>query len=437
MVDDDTTFCLMLKTWLSKRSFEVEEAFSCREASSKIKGGKYDVVLTDLRLPDEDGLVLLQNVKKTMPETQVILMTGYADINTAVQAMKLGAFDYVAKPIIPDEILKKIQDALEHKEAPVEKKRLKKSKELAYIKGSSRDADKLYEYIRLVAPTMMTVLITGESGSGKEYIARLIHNQSVRKDAPFVAVDCGAIPKDLAASEFFGHVKGAFTGAVSDKTGYFVQASGGTIFLDEIGNLSYDVQVQLLRALEERKVKPVGSDKEIAFDVRIISATNENLSKAVAEGHFREDLYHRLNEFSLKALSLRDRKEDIPIFANHFLAASNEELGKDVVGFDDVVMDIFRRYNWPGNLREMRNVVKRATLLCQEDFITPEHIPSELVEMEGKADTDNLALKRERNEVDLIREALLKCNNNKSEAARMLKIDRKTLYNKMKLYSIE
>ncbi len=437
LVDDDTTFCLMLKTWLSKRSFEVEEAFSCREASSKIKGGKYDVVLTDLRLPDEDGLVLLQNVKKTMPETQVILMTGYADINTAVQAMKLGAFDYVAKPIIPDEILKKIQDALEHKEAPVEKKRLKKSKELAYIKGSSRDADKLYEYIRLVAPTMMTVLITGESGSGKEYIARLIHNQSVRKDAPFVAVDCGAIPKDLAASEFFGHVKGAFTGAVSDKTGYFVQASGGTIFLDEIGNLSYDVQVQLLRALEERKVKPVGSDKEIAFDVRIISATNENLSKAVAEGHFREDLYHRLNEFSLKALSLRDRKEDIPIFANHFLAASNEELGKDVVGFDDVVMDIFRRYNWPGNLREMRNVVKRATLLCQEDFITPEHIPSELVEMEGKADTDNLALKRERNEVDLIREALLKCNNNKSEAARMLKIDRKTLYNKMKLYSIE
>ena len=306
LVDDDTTFCLMLKTWLSKRGFEVEEAFSCREASSKIKGGKYDVVLTDLRLPDEDGLVVLQHVKKAIPEAQVILMTGYADINTAVQAMKLGAFDYVAKPVIPDEILKKIQDALEHKDIPIEK-RTKKTKDIAYIKGTSRDADKLYEYIRLVAPTMMTVLITGESGSGKEYIARLIHNQSARKDAPFVAVDCGAIPKDLAASEFFGHVKGAFTGAVNDKTGYFVQASGGTIFLDEIGNLSYDVQVQLLRALEERKVKPVGSNKEIAFDVRIISATNENLSKAVAEGNFREDLYHRLNEFSLKALSLRER----------------------------------------------------------------------------------------------------------------------------------
>lgn len=438
LVDDDTTFCLMLKTWLSKRDFEVEEAFSCREASSKIKAGKYDVVLTDLRLPDEDGLVVLQNVKKTIPQAQVILMTGYADINTAVQAMKLGAFDYVAKPVIPDEILKKIQDALEHKEVPMEKKRTKKNKELAYIKGTSRDADKLYEYIRLVAPTMMTVLITGESGSGKEYIARLIHNQSIRKDAPFVAVDCGAIPKDLAASEFFGHVKGAFTGAVSDKTGYFVQASGGTIFLDEIGNLSYDVQVQLLRALEERKVKPVGSNKEIAFDVRIISATNENLSKAVADGNFREDLYHRLNEFSLKAPSLRDRREDIPVFANHFLAASNDELGKDVVGFDDAVMDIFGRYNWPGNLREMRNVVKRATLLCQGEFIMPEHIPVELSEqLTNEPVPEDLALKRERNEVDLIREALTKCHNNKSEAARMLKIDRKTLYNKMKLYSIE
>ena len=395
-----------------------------------------DVVLTDLRLPDEDGLQVLQEAKKLLPGVQVILMTGYADISTAVQAMKLGAFDYVAKPVIPDEILKKIQEALEHKDLPVEKKQAKKSKGLTYIKGTSRDADKLYEYIRLVAPTMMTVLITGESGSGKEYIARLIHEQSNRQAAPFVAVDCGAIPKDLAASEFFGHVKGAFTGAVSDKTGYFVQANGGTIFLDEIGNLSYDVQVQLLRALEERKVKPVGSNKEIAFDVRIISATNENLAKAVAEGSFREDLYHRLNEFSIKALSLRERKEDIPVFANHFLAAANEELDKDVIGFEDAVMRVFRDYNWPGNLREMRNVVKRATLLCQGNFISLEHIPSELSEQQ-RPTTEDFALKKEKNEMELIREALAKCNNNKSEAARLLKIDRKTLYNKMKLYKME
>lgn len=437
LVDDDTTFCLMLKTWLTKRGYQVDEAFSCRQALGKVKENGYEVILTDLRLPDEDGMYLLQKVKSTTPQVQVILMTGYADIHTAVQAMKLGAFDYVAKPVIPDEILKKIQDALEQKTQPVGKKREKKGSAAEYIKGSSREADKLFEYIRLVAPTMMTVLITGESGSGKEYIARLIHSQSNRKEAPFIAVDCGAIPKDLAASEFFGHVKGAFTGAVNDKTGYFVQASGGTIFLDEIGNLSYDVQVQLLRALEERKVKPVGSDKEVAFDVRIISATNENLTKAVAEGHFREDLYHRLNEFSLRALSLRERREDIPVFADHFLAASNEELGKEVIGFDESVMQVFQRYSWPGNLREMRNVVKRATLLCQSGFIKMEHIPAELSESIAAPAPEDLALKREQHEVDLIREALAKCHNNKSEAARLLKIDRKTLYNKLKLYSIE
>lgn len=437
LVDDDTTFCLMLKTWLTKRGFQVEEAFSYREAMNRLKTSKYDLVLTDLRLPDEDGIQLLKQVKAIAPGTQVILMTGYADIHTAVLAMKSGAFDYVAKPVIPEEILKKIQEAIAHGTLPAEKKRTSKTSGVAYIKGTSQEAEKLYEYVHLVAPTQMTVLITGESGSGKEYIARLIHTQSKRKDGPFLAVDCGAIPKDLAASEFFGHVKGAFTGAVSDKTGYFVAASGGTIFLDEIGNLSYDVQVQLLRALEERKVKPVGSDKEIAFDVRIISATNENLVKAVADGNFREDLYHRLNEFSLKALSLRDRKEDIPVFANHFLTASNEELGKDVTGFDETVMHIFKNYSWPGNLREMRNVVKRATLLCQSDFISPQEIPAELAETKNTVSAEDLAQKREQHEVELIREALAKCNNNKSEAARLLKIDRKTLYNKIKLYSIE
>lgn len=437
LVDDDTTFCLMLKTWLVKRGFDVTEAFSVDAALKALSAGQYDVALTDLRLPDKDGIFLLEKIKATYPKTQVILMTGYADIQTAVHAMKSGAFDYVAKPIIPDEILKKIQEALEQKSMPEGKKRRPESQDVPYIKGNSPESQKLFEYIRLVAPTMMTVLITGESGSGKEYIARLIHAQSSRKNAPFVAVDCGAIPKDLAASEFFGHVKGAFTGAVNDKTGYFVAASGGTIFLDEIGNLSYDVQVQLLRALEERKVKPVGSDKEVSFDVRIISATNENLKKAVAEGSFREDLYHRLNEFSLTALSLRDRPEDIPIFVNHFLTTSNEELGKAVVGFDDAVMNIFKNYSWPGNLREMRNVVKRATLLCQHEFISPEDIPAELAAAPVVQTIQDLALRREKNEVDLIREALAKCNNNKSEAARMLKIDRKTLYNKMKLYSID
>ena len=277
LVDDDTTFCLMLKTWLSKRNFEVDEVFSCEAALKSLTAHQYDVVLTDLRLPDKDGIFLLKNIKATHPATQVILMTGYADIQTAVESIKAGAFDYVSKPVIPEEILKKIEDAIAKKNPAIQQKTETKE-DISYIKGTSEQADKLYEYIQLVAPTQMTVLITGESGSGKEYIARLIHERSKRKNGPFVAVDCGAIPKELAASEFFGHIKGAFTGAVSDKTGYFVSASGGTIFLDEIGNLSYEIQVQLLRALEERKVKPVGSNKEIDFDVRIISATNENLT---------------------------------------------------------------------------------------------------------------------------------------------------------------
>ncbi len=437
LVDDDTTFCLMLKTWLTKKGFAVEDAFSAESALKRLQSESFDVVLTDLRLPDKDGIFLLKSIKKCYAGTQVILMTGYADIHTAVESIKAGAFDYVSKPVIPEEILKKIQDALGQKEDLSKKKRGEKGVSVPYIKGTSPEAEKLYEYIRLVAPTMMTVLITGESGSGKEYIARLIHSYSTRREAPFVAVDCGAIPKDLAASEFFGHVKGAFTGAVHDKTGYFVAASGGTVFLDEIGNLGYDVQVQLLRALEERKVKPVGSDKEVAFDVRIISATNENLVKAVAEGNFREDLYHRLNEFSLKALSLRERREDIPVFANHFLAASNEELGKEVIGFEEEVLRIFKDYHWPGNLREMRNVVKRATLLCRTGFIGKDDIPAELALPVKSEAPEDFASRREENEAALIREALMKAHNNKSEAARLLKIDRKTLYNKMKLYSIE
>lgn len=435
LVDDDTTFCLMLKTWLSKRNFDVEEVFSCEAALKSLAAQKYDVILTDLRLPDRDGIFLLKSIKANYPATQVILMTGYADIRTAVESIKAGAFDYVSKPVIPEEILKKIEDALAKKN-PATQKKAETKEGISYIKGTSEQADKLYEYIQLVAPTQMTVLINGESGSGKEYIARLIHERSKRKNGPFIAVDCGAIPKELAASEFFGHVKGAFTGAVSDKTGYFVSASGGTIFLDEIGNLSYEIQVQLLRALEERKVKPVGSNKEIEFDVRIISATNENLKKAVTEGRFREDLYHRLNEFSLRALSLRERPEDIIVFANHFLSQSNEELGKNVIGFEDKVIRIFKKYPWPGNLREMRNVIKRATLLCKSSFISENDIPAELLACSENTPED-FSSRREKNELELIKEALAKCNNNKSEAARLLKIDRKTLYNRLKHYSLE
>ncbi len=437
VVDDDTTFCIMLKNWLGKRGFEAEAAFSCKEAIKKLEKEVFDVVLSDLRLPDKDGIELLHNVKERRPETQFILMTGYADIQTAVTAIKAGAFDYVSKPVIPDEILKKLQEALKLEKTEGGKPAKVKATEntITYIKGVSQGADRLYEYIRLVGPTMMSVLINGESGTGKEYIARLIHSMSNRKDGPFVAVDCGAVPKDLAAGEFFGHLKGAFTGAVTDKEGYFVTASGGTIFLDEIGNLPYDVQVQLLRALEERKVHPVGGNKDIPVDVRIISATNENLKEAVATGKFREDLYHRLNEFSIQAIPLRERKEDILIFANNFLDKANEELGKKVVGFAPEVLELFRSYPWPGNLREMRNMIKRATLLCPTDLITKECLPPEMDEVVSKQ--EKTYVNRREMEKELIRDALQKCHNNKSEAARMLQIDRKTLYNKLKAYGLD
>ena len=436
IVDDDTTFCIMLRKWLEKRGFEVDAAFSYKDAVKQLDKAGFDLVLTDLRLPDKDGIDLLRVIKEKMPKTQVLLMTGYADIQTAVTAIKLGAFDYVAKPVIPDEILKKLQEALKLEAEPVAKSVPVKAKttSFSYIKGVSEGADRQYEYIHLVGPTMMTVLINGESGTGKEYIARLIHSMSNRKDGPFVAVDCGAIPKDLAASEFFGHIKGSFTGAVTDKQGYFVTASGGTIFLDEIGNLPYDVQVQLLRALEERKVHPVGGNVDIPFDVRIISATNENLKEAVASGRFREDLYHRLNEFSIQALPLRERKEDILIFANHFLDKANEELGKQVAGFDDEVMRIFRTYSWPGNLREMRNIVKRATLLCMGSLISKACLPPELEQKPVEAEKTSTT--RREMEIELIKDAMRKCRNNKSEAARMLQIDRKTLYNKLKSFGL-
>lgn len=445
IVDDDTTFCIMLKNWLEKRGFKVEPAFSYKSAVELLQKNGFDAILTDLRLPDEDGIALLQKSKEIDPKVPVILMTGYADIQTAVKAIKLGAYDYVSKPVIPDEILKKLQEALEKKGAaeglrdqaePVAASG-KTPSQFHYIHGVSDRADKLQEYISLVGPTMMTVLIHGESGTGKEYVARLIHASSKRNDGPFVAVDCGAVPKDLAGSEFFGHVKGSFTSAISDKEGYFSLASGGTLFLDEIGNLPYDVQVQLLRVLEERKVRPIGAVKDLAVDVRIISATNENLKEAVIKGHFREDLYHRINEFSLEALPLRERKEDIELFANHFLDRSNQELDKHVIGFDPGVMDIFKNYSWPGNLREMRNIVKRATLLCTGKFISKDQLPPELWQHEQSGSDQSFGSRRKEIERELIRDVMRQCRGNKSEAARILQIDRKTLYSKLKQYDLE
>lgn len=434
IVEDDITFSLMLTTWLGKKGFVVNSSSSVLDAKRKIEEGTFDLVLSDLRLPDSDGISLLRWLKETHSSLPLIMMTSYAEIQTAVQAMKLGAADYIAKPLNPDELLGKIREIMKGEE-PIPSKPQDRSSSSLYIEGQSQAARQLYEHIRLVAPTDMSVLVTGASGTGKEYIARRIHIQSSRSKAPFVAVDCGAIPKELAASEFFGHVKGSFTGAIENKTGAFVAAQGGTIFLDEIGNLTYEVQVQLLRALQERKVKPIGSNQEIAINVRLVSATNENLRQAIEKGDFREDLYHRINEFTVRIPDLRERKEDLLLFANHFLDLANSELRKDIIGFDMETMQLFQSYSWPGNLRQMKNVIKYATLLATGRYITRKELPEELTEF-GHPQV-NIQLKNEEHERDLIRKALLESGNNKTRAAQLLGIDRKTLYNKLKIYQLE
>ncbi|MDR9455997.1 MAG: sigma-54 dependent transcriptional regulator [Salegentibacter sp.] len=442
IVEDDVAFGTMLKTFLQKRNYEVRLAFTASEALKIINDKDFDLILTDVRLPDKDGLDILKEVKAKNTKTQVIVMTSYAEISMAVQAMKDGAFDYVSKPFRPESILQTIENALKHHQAstaeivkPVKKAQKTPLQKDSFVKGVSDASRKLNDYIELVAPTNMSVLIMGESGTGKEQVAKSIHFQSKRKDAAFIAVDCGAIPRELASSEFFGHIKGSFTGAINDKTGHFEAASGGTLFLDEIGNLTYELQVQLLRALQERRIKPVGSNNEIEVDIRVITATNEDLAQSVREGEFREDLYHRLNEFSIKVPALKDRKEDLMIFADYFLDEANAELEKNVIGFTEEAIEAFKNYNWPGNLRELKNMVKRAVLLTQDDLIPLKVLPHEISTAQ-KSETE-YGLFKNKNEEQLIIEALEKSGGNKSKAARLLSIDRKTLYNKLKQYGIK
>jgi two-component system response regulator HydG len=436
IVDDDVTFCLMLKKLLERHRYEVTTVYSLNEVRRLIKKEFYNVVITDLRLPGVIGMDLVKLIKKETPESQIIMMTGYADIPTAVQSIKHGAFNYLPKPFQPEEVLAIIHEALESSNPDHHiRKQKTESKPNDFLEGLSKESKKLNEYIRLVAPTRLSVLITGESGTGKEYVAHSIHALSDLVENPFVAVDCGAIPTELVASEFFGHLKGSFTGAVNDKTGHFEAANGGTLFLDEVGNLSYNTQVQLLRVLQEHTIKPVGSNKEIPVNVRIIAATNENLMVAQEQGSFREDLYHRLNEFQIEIPPLRKRRDDIMLFVHHFLNQANSDLKKQIGSFDPDVEAVFLEYSWPGNLREMKNIIKRATLLASGNKITLNEIPVEIY-TRSKVN-DEFSLFNKSDESEIIQRVLEATNFNKSKAARMLKIDRKTLYNKLKRYNID
>jgi len=449
IIEDDAAFCQMLQKFLVKHGYTVAVSFTAPEAKSQLKSNNFDLVLTDLRLPDYDGIQLLVDIKQINEQTPVIVMTGYAEVGSAVKAMKKGAYDYIAKPFTPDEIVQLITKALHGK--PEKYSRISESLKTtnaesrefknntsneAKVHGVSEASKRLDEYVKLVAPTDMSVLITGESGTGKEVTAKAIHDNSPRKEFNFVAVDCGAIPRELATSEFFGHVKGSFTGAVEDKIGNFEAANGGTLFLDEVGNLSYENQIQLLRALQERKIKRVGSTKEIEVDLRIITATNEDLNKAVEKGTFREDLYHRLNEFSIHIPSLEERFDDLILFVEHFLDKANTNLNKKVYGFSDEVWDAFRQYHWPGNLRELQNVVKRAVLLTTGDEVELHVLPREIIESNGKPlKSENFS--KSEFEKDRIIKALKKTNFNKSKAAKLLQVTRKTLYNKINHYNLD
>ena len=444
IVEDDIAFGTMIQTWLKKKGFEVEKATSVKAAIQiyeKTESG-FDLVLSDLRLPDHDGIFLLQWMRKHGMLVPFIVMTSYAEIQNVVLAMKSGATDYVAKPFQPDILLDKIKEAIKapkktQNTSTTEDKNTKVAAPAGdvpkYLEGESEASRKLYSFVSLVAPTPMSVLILGASGTGKEYVARRIHELSQRAGKPFFALDCGAIPKDVAASEFFGHVKGAFTGADQDKKGAFEMANGGTLFLDEMGNLNYEVQVQLLRALQERKIRPVGSTKEIDIDIRLVCATNENLAQRVAEGNFREDLYHRVNEFTIYMPELKDRGADIFLFADLFIKHANKELSRNVEGLDSKAKERIAAYNWPGNLRELNNVMKRATLLASGRYIGVTELEQSMAHIQPQAPT---TLHDEETELQRIEAALKAAGGNKSKAAQLLAVDRKTLYNKMKKYGI-
>lgn len=473
IIDDEADICLLLKRFLGKKGFEAEFATEAEKGLALLDQFGPDLVLCDFRLGKLDGGQVLAQIKSKRPRLPVIIMTGYSDIKIAVNVMKMGAFDYLTKPLFPDEIFLTVQRALEQTdpaeqtaepdfadspapEKPRPRKKASVPSGTGYVFGNSPVSQNLVKQISLVAPTNYSVIIYGESGSGKEAVAREIHRQSKRADKPFVAMDCGAISPQLAGSELFGHEKGSFTGAVEQKIGHFELANGGTLFLDEVANLSYDVQVSLLRVVQERRLRRIGGNKEVEIDVRIIVASNEKLPEASRNGKFREDLYHRFNEFSLDVPPLRARGDDILMFANYFLKQTNDELGKNVAGFAQDVKALFHAYPWYGNLRELKNVMKRATLLCDSDFIQIRHLPFEMVNFdrllfsEGEAKPEpapiasvaaapapvslkNAAMEAE---CDMILQALKKTNFNKSKAAALLNIDRKTLYNKMKHYNL-
>ncbi len=462
IIDDDLDMCSLLSRFLNKKGYEAEVALNGSKGLARFNEEHFDIVLCDFRLGDKSGKDVLLKIKEIKPETIVIIITGYSDIKTAVDVIKMGAFDYITKPLIPDEVINVIEKAIatpsnEFITPSVNTKPAKNKKQYVisankeFLIGQNGETARVYNQIEIVAGTNYSIILYGESGTGKEVIAKTIHETSNRRNKPFVALDCGTLSKELAGSELFGHVKGAFTGAVTDKEGHFEMANGGTLFLDEVANLSPEVQAALLRVIQERKFKRVGGTKETDVDVRIIVASNENLQEAYKRGKFREDLYHRFNEFSINLPPLRERRIDIPLFADFFLDKTNLELNKNIEGFEDDVLEMFVNYSWPGNLREFRNVVRRAVLLTPSGKINSNVLPWEITNADIQHTPEEKLLRQDtkepmnikdvdlkdaaaKAEYDTIMNVLKEVNFNKTKAAEILKIDRKTLYNKIKIY---
>ncbi|MBI1346805.1 response regulator [bacterium] len=448
VIDDDQPLLESMADYLRSLGHRTETATTCRDAMIRMKEYPFDVVICDVNLPDQDGFALLEWSRQQVPDSQVILLTGFGTIESAVDAIRLGAFDYLTKPIIEDELNFSIERALGQRQIVTENRNLKAQLNqrfgLGNIVGHDYRMQRMFELIESVADTRTTVLVLGESGTGKTVTARAIHQLSNRREKPFVEVACGALPDSLLESELFGHVAGAFTGANHDKQGKFLQANGGTIFLDEIGTASPSLQVKLLRVLQDREFEPVGGTKTHKVDVRMILATNADLEEEVRKGTFRQDLYYRINVVSLHQPALRERISDIPLLAEHYLKEFVDQTGKKVAGFSEAAMQSMQRYRWPGNVRELVNVVERSVVLTKNGVIQISDLPECIRNEEHSVDYNSLhngcgnhlkaALATP--EKQLILEALETHGWNRQDTAAALGINRTTLYKKMKKYGI-
>ena len=436
VVDDERSIRDSLKMVLQEEGYPAQSACDGKEALHLLHQENFDILITDLKMPEMDGLELTKQCLQAYPKIAVIIITAYGSLDSAIKALRLGAHDYILKPFDFDDVLLKVQRIIQQKELILENKVLRREIHTRYdfsnIVGQSPQMQKVFDLIRKVANTKGNVLITGKSGTGKELVARAIHFNSDRANKPFVPINCGAIVGTLMESEFFGHKKGAFTGAIQDKDGYFKMAHRGTLFLDEVGDIPQHLQVKLLRAIEDGKIVPVGATSPIEVDVRIIAATNRDLTKEMEKGNFREDLYYRLNVVEIKLPSLNERREDIPLLVDHFIKKYNKELNRRILGTDNETMRILMNYQYKGGIRELENVIERALILCEGEYITKQDLPPNMIEKEYEMNVPDrlkeaIATFEKRHIMNILR----RTKNNKEEAAKILDISLSSLYRKV------